>query len=33
MPPHNQVIPWAMKQNVEPYHRANRIDMRSVKVN
>ena len=34
IPLHNQVIPWAMKKNVELYHRAdNRIDMRSVKVN
>jgi peptide/nickel transport system substrate-binding protein len=34
IPLHNQVIPWAMKRNVEMYHRAdNRIDMRSVTVN
>jgi peptide/nickel transport system substrate-binding protein len=34
IPLHNQVIPWAMKKNVEMVHRAdNRIDMRSVKVN
>ena len=34
IPLHNQVIPWAMKKNVELYHRAdNRIDMRAVKVN
>ena len=34
IPLHNQVIPWAMKKNVELYHRAdNRIDMRSVRVN
>jgi peptide/nickel transport system substrate-binding protein len=34
IPLHNQVIPWAMKKNVDLYHRAdNRIDMRSVKVN
>lgn len=34
IPLHNQVIPWAMKKNIEMYHRAdNRIDMRSVKVN
>jgi peptide/nickel transport system substrate-binding protein len=34
IPLHNQVIPWAMKKNVELYHRAdNRIDMRGVKVN
>ena len=34
LPLHNQVIPWAMKKNVELYHRAdNRIDMRAVKVN
>ena len=34
IPLHNQVIPWAMKKNIELYHRAdNRVDMRSVKVN
>lgn len=34
IPLHNQVIPWAMKKNIDLYHRAdNRIDMRSVKVN
>jgi peptide/nickel transport system substrate-binding protein len=34
IPLHNQVIPWAMKKNIELYHRAdNRIDMRAVKVN
>ena len=34
IPLHNQVIPWAMKKNIELYHRAdNRIDMRSVRVN
>ena len=34
IPLHNQVIPWAMKRNIELYHRAdNRIDMRGVKVN
>jgi peptide/nickel transport system substrate-binding protein len=34
IPLHNQVIPWAMKKNVEMVHRAdNRIDMRGVKVN
>jgi peptide/nickel transport system substrate-binding protein len=34
LPLHNQVIPWAMKKNIEMYHRAdNRIDMRAVKVN
>lgn len=34
LPLHNQVIPWAMKKNIDMYHRAdNRIDMRSVKVN
>jgi peptide/nickel transport system substrate-binding protein len=34
IPLHNQVIPWAMKKNVELTHRAdNRIDMRGVKVN
>jgi peptide/nickel transport system substrate-binding protein len=34
IPLHNQVIAWAMKKNVELYHRAdNRIDMRAVKVN
>jgi peptide/nickel transport system substrate-binding protein len=28
------VIPWAMKKNIDVYHRAdNRIDMRAVKVN
>jgi peptide/nickel transport system substrate-binding protein len=33
IPLHNQVIPWAMKKNVELVHRAdNRIDMRHVKV-
>jgi peptide/nickel transport system substrate-binding protein len=33
IPLHNQVIPWAMKKNVELYHRAdNRIDMRAVRV-
>jgi len=33
IPLHNQVIPWAMKKNIDMYHRAdNRIDMRSVKV-
>jgi peptide/nickel transport system substrate-binding protein len=34
IPLHNQVIPWAMKKNIELVHRAdNRIDMRGVKVN
>ena len=34
IPLHNQVIPWAMKKNIEMVHRAdNRIDMRGVKVN
>jgi peptide/nickel transport system substrate-binding protein len=34
IPLHNQVIPWAMKKNIELYHRAdNRVDMRGVKVN
>jgi peptide/nickel transport system substrate-binding protein len=33
IPLHNQVIPWAMKKDVEMYHRAdNRIDMRAVKI-
>ncbi len=34
LPLHHQVIPWAMKKNVDMVHRAdNRIDMRLVKVN
>ncbi len=34
IPLHNQIIPWAMKTNVDLVHRAdNRIDMRLVKVN
>jgi peptide/nickel transport system substrate-binding protein len=34
IPLHDQVIPWAMKKNVELVHRAdNRVDMRLVKVN
>jgi peptide/nickel transport system substrate-binding protein len=34
IPLHNQVIPWAMKNNIEMVHRAdNRVDMRAVKVN
>jgi peptide/nickel transport system substrate-binding protein len=34
IPLHNQVIPWAMKRNIEVVHRAdNRIDWRLVKVN
>ena len=34
LPLHNQVIPWAMRKNIEVIHRAdNRIDWRSVKVN
>ncbi|MEW6100114.1 MAG: ABC transporter substrate-binding protein [Pseudomonadota bacterium] len=33
IPLHNQVIPWAMKKNVNVYHRAdNRIDIRSARV-
>jgi len=33
IPLHNQVIPWAMKKNIDLVHRAdNRIDMRLVKV-
>jgi peptide/nickel transport system substrate-binding protein len=33
LPLHNQIIPWAMKDKVELYHRAdNRIDMRSVRL-
>jgi peptide/nickel transport system substrate-binding protein len=34
IPLHDQVIPWAMKSNIDLVHRAdNRIDMRLVKVN
>jgi peptide/nickel transport system substrate-binding protein len=34
IPLHNQVIPWAMKKNIDMTHRAdNRIDMRLVRVN
>jgi len=34
IPLHNQVIPWAMKKNIDMVHRAdNRIDMRAVKIN
>jgi peptide/nickel transport system substrate-binding protein len=34
IPLHNQIIPWAMKKNIELVHRAdNRIDWRLVKVN
>jgi peptide/nickel transport system substrate-binding protein len=34
IPLHDQVIPWAMKSNIELVHRAdNRVDMRLVKVN
>ncbi len=34
IPLHNQIIPWAMKRNVDVVHRAdNRIDWRLVKVN
>ncbi|GAP34790.1 ABC transporter substrate-binding protein [Piscinibacter sakaiensis] len=34
LPLHNQMIPWAMKKNVDMVHRAdNRIEMRSVRVN
>ena len=33
IPLHNQVIPWAMKKNVNMVHRAdNRIDMRTVRI-
>jgi peptide/nickel transport system substrate-binding protein len=33
IPLHNQVIPWAMKKNIDMIHRAdNRIDMRAVKI-
>lgn len=31
---HNQIIPWAMKKNIEVVHRAdNRLDWRVIKVN
>jgi len=34
IPLHNQIIPWAMKRNVEVVHRAdNRLDWRLIKVN
>ena len=34
IPLHNQIIPWALKKNVDVVHRAdNRIDWRLVKVN
>ncbi|WP_180682980.1 ABC transporter substrate-binding protein [Tepidicella baoligensis] len=34
IPLHNQVIPWAMKRNIEVVHRAdNRLDWRLIKVN
>ena len=34
IPLHDQVIPWAMKKNVELVHRAdNRVDMLTVKIN
>ena len=34
LPLHNQVIPWAMKKNVDVVHRAdNRLDWRLIKVN
>ncbi|KAB7615094.1 ABC transporter substrate-binding protein [Verminephrobacter eiseniae] len=34
IPLHDQVIPWAMKKNVDLIHRAdNKLDMRTVKVN
>ena len=34
IPLHNQIIPWAMKKNIEVVHRAdNRLDWRLVKVN
>jgi peptide/nickel transport system substrate-binding protein len=33
LPLHNQIIPWAMKDKVEVYHRAdNRIDVRSLRM-
>ena len=34
LPLYNQVIPWAMKKNIEVVHRAdNRLDWRLIKVN
>ena len=34
IPLHDQVIPWAVKKNIDLVHRAdNRVDMRVVKVN
>ncbi len=34
LPLHNQIIPWAMKSNIEVVHRAdNRVDWRLIKVN
>ncbi len=34
IPLHNQIIPWAMKKNIEVIHRAdNRLDWRAIKVN
>ena len=34
LPLHNQIIPWAMRKNIQAVHRAdNRIDWRLVKVN
>ena len=34
IPLHNQIIPWAMKKNIEVVHRAdNRLDWRGIKVN
>ncbi len=34
IPLHNQIIPWAMKKNIEVVHRAdNRLDWRVIKVN
>jgi peptide/nickel transport system substrate-binding protein len=34
LPLHNQIVPWAMKKNIDVVHRAdNRIDWRLVKVN
>jgi peptide/nickel transport system substrate-binding protein len=34
IPLHNQIIPWAMKKNIDLVHRAdNRLDWRLIKVN
>jgi peptide/nickel transport system substrate-binding protein len=34
IPLHNQIIPWAMKKNIDVVHRAdNRLDWRLIKVN